>query len=166
MYLSNVNTNKGFTLIELLVVMAIMMTVLGMVGGVVIDAADKAKQRAELLTLQETIEHTAQQSLRQNQKHYIVAEENYLWISKDDIVSNLRQFADSGELMTPTLRHDLEAKAKKITLQSLVFEGVQFVVVSRNGFSLSDPLVVNYGSSLREIPLPRLDYENKSDKWQ
>lgn len=163
---------QGFTLIELLVVMVIMMTVLGLVGGVVVNAADKAKQRSEYLTLQALVEHLAQQSLRQNRKYYVLAEGNDVWFSTENLISyllsddsNYRPSANEQQnqwYVTEEVRAQIGQVARNTHLNLLYFDEVQLVEISRNGFSLSKPLKVVYGNNYREIVLPTLEYEDES----
>lgn len=61
----------GFTLIELMVVMVIMMFSIGLVGGLVVDSADKAKAYSEQLEFKSMLDQLAQKAFLDAQEYEI-----------------------------------------------------------------------------------------------
>lgn len=76
----------GFTLIELLIVMLIMLLSVGLVGGMAIDSADKAKAYSEQLELESIIENLAQKAFFDSKEMDLSFNEHELKVSMNDEV--------------------------------------------------------------------------------
>jgi len=114
----NVNKiNNGFTMIELLIVLAIMSTLMGLVGPLAINAYDKAQAKTEKYQLNNFINKLSYEAFTQGQTKRIDLEGNQVSIY-------------AGEEEIP---------AKVFNFKYLFFQP-QYINLNSNGFTLSDTI--------------------------
>ena len=72
--------SRGFTLIELLLVLAIMMTLLGLVGGNVIESVQRTRAQAEVVSILELLKKCSVAAFASGQSLSVVLDGNRLSI--------------------------------------------------------------------------------------
>lgn len=83
---STYKTESGFTLIELLVVMAIVGTLVSLVGGLALDSYQKFQQKAELVTVENLLKNAANQAFLLEKNVHVSADIGNLTFIRDDRV--------------------------------------------------------------------------------
>lgn len=132
--------NRGFTLVELLVVMAIVGTLLSLVGPLAIDSLSKAQARTELLGLQTWLKY-------QSKKAYVTGQPIKLnFNGKQVFQSNLNN-------QTNILLRNFD----------YVFFQPQLVTVDTHGMASEDKLKANYSGKEVTISLSDWTIQNESN---
>ena len=82
---------KGFTLIELLVVVAIMMTVLGLVGGGVVNGIARAEAQTEVISVYNLVKKTGVRAFTSGQTLVLTLEQDQarLTVSQGKVLSTV-----------------------------------------------------------------------------
>jgi prepilin-type N-terminal cleavage/methylation domain-containing protein len=132
-----INNVKGFTLVELLIVMAIVGTLLSLVGPLAIDALSKAQARAELLSLKTWLRY-------QGQKAFITGQEI--------------QLSFNGKAVTRN-NSVLNVKAESKQFEYLFFQP-QLIIFNSHG--ISSNLAISATFSGDDITMPITDWTDEN----
>lgn len=127
--------NAGITLIELLVVMAIMVTVLAVVGGTTIESTARAKAQTEIIKVYSLVKKTSVKAFSSGSSIDLEFGENAVSVFVEKKLQS------------------------KMTFEHLHFDG-QWVRVNRNGYSDAMQLIVRVRDIKRELDLRPLFFND------
>ena len=78
------SNSRGFTLVELLVVITISMTLIGLIGGLSLDAYKKYQSKAELKTLQNIVAKVSAETFVREVDATLVLERETLLVKRNE----------------------------------------------------------------------------------
>lgn len=124
--MSSLKRLRGFSLIELLIVLSIMMTLLGLVGGNVIESVERTRAQAEVVSFFELLKKCGVSAFASGQSLSIVLDGNRVTIEPS-----------TGQV-------------REVIYEYLDFEDYQMTFL-RNGLPDTVNLTVNVSGKLRQL---------------